>query len=251
VTSAPTITSVQPVSAFAGTTIPNFQVTGTNLTGSTFAFLPAFVPPAVTINTVSIAPSGMSATLGITLRASAIGQFVVVATNADGSSDPFASAQNSLVVIDPNRQEVDSDGDTFPDGLEVLLGSNPADPQSVPEILVPPPSLALGQPFSLLNTVNPSPGPPPPLTATQSVPFSLLNTVNPSPGPPPPLTATQSVPFSLLNTVNPSPGPAPPLTSAESLPFSLLNTVNPAPLQVPAVTEALGPVFSIHNLVIP
>ena len=49
VTNAPLIMAVSPNAALPGTTITNFQVTGLNLTGSTFAFVPTFAPPAITV----------------------------------------------------------------------------------------------------------------------------------------------------------------------------------------------------------
>ena len=46
---------------------PELQVTGSNLTGSTFSFSPAFMPAAVAVNSATIDPSGTSATLNVTV----------------------------------------------------------------------------------------------------------------------------------------------------------------------------------------
>src|SRR5882762_6597690 len=43
----PVITSVSPTLTVNTPTISSFQVTGTNLTGATFSFAPAFTPPAI------------------------------------------------------------------------------------------------------------------------------------------------------------------------------------------------------------
>src|SRR5262249_7569399 len=48
----PSILSVSPTSVLSGsgtTNIPNFQVTGLNLSGATLAFIPTFSPPLVSI----------------------------------------------------------------------------------------------------------------------------------------------------------------------------------------------------------
>lgn len=195
VTQAPLITSITPQLALTGTSVTNFQVTGFNLTGSTFSFLPALVPLVITVSSASINPSGTSATLSLTIGTQA-GQFVLVATNAEGSSDATSSASNTFSVLDlngaadtdgdglSNADEVargtdplkqDTDGDGFPDGLEVALGSNPLDPVSAP--VFPRPSEAVGTTFSIVNTTSPSQ--PPATSEAVSPTFSVQNQATP------------------------------------------------------------------------
>lgn len=258
----PLISSVSPKSLLANTTIPNFQVTGSNLTGATFSFTPVFSPPAITITSTSIDPTGTSATLGLSINANATGTFVLVATNTAGSSDGFNTGNNSVTVLnldpaaDPdgdgltNAEEIargtdplnpDTDGDGFPDGLEVALGSNPLDPASKPNIN--PPSEAVGLTFSVLNNISPEPSVPT-LREANSVTFSVLNNISPAPTQPIPMEAN-SLTFSVLNSISPAPT-QPTLTEADSLTFSLLNQVSPAPTQ-PISMEAVSLIFSVQN----
>ncbi len=154
VVASPVILGISPhlaASNAGGPVASTLQVTGANLTGSTFAFLPAIVPPALTIDSASIDPPGTSATLGLTIAAEAAGSFTLVVTNGAGSSSAFPSSANTITILegtlDPdgdgltNAQEVslgtdpfraDTDGDGFSDGMEVTAGSNPLDPQSTP-----------------------------------------------------------------------------------------------------------------------
>lgn len=156
----------------------NLQVTGLNLTGSTFSFLPSFAPPAITVNTASVDPSGASATLNVTMGNQA-GQFVLVATNADGSSDTAPTAGNTFGVVDSQRVNDDDDGDGFPNGLELILGSDPFDKDSVPSPQSLSPTATAGLTFSVVNTIAP---PIPPGVSTVEVTgptFSIVNNVNP------------------------------------------------------------------------
>ncbi len=98
----PMITSVSPTQVNFNTTVPTFQVTGTNLTGATFSFAPVFSPPAVTVTSASINATGTAATLSLSVGAGPAGTFVLVATNANGSSSTIPSAANSLQVLNPN-----------------------------------------------------------------------------------------------------------------------------------------------------
>ena len=164
------------------------QITGTNLTGSTFTFLPEIVPAPLTVNSTTIDPSGNSATLGVTIASRASGSFTVVATNGSGSSSAFSSSANTITVLegalDPdgdgltNAQEVaagtdpfraDTDGDEFPDGYEVAAGSNPLNPQSTPV------SLAYAV-VSVLNRTDPGTG----AGVVTSGPLSVLNRTDPA-----------------------------------------------------------------------
>jgi YD repeat-containing protein len=198
VTQNPVITSIFPKGAFPGTTVSNFQVTGLNLTGSTFSFVPEFVPPAITVTSTAIDPTGTSVMLGLSISADAVGSFVLVATNAQGSSDAIPSANNTLSILnaDPaadndgdglsNADEIgrgtdplkpDTDGDGFPDGLEVALGADPLIVASVPTF-PPRPIEAIGAVFSTLNTINPGQDQlVPPGEAIGPV-FSVLNSTN-------------------------------------------------------------------------
>jgi hypothetical protein len=80
----PTILTIQPAVALAGTVIPVLQVQGYNLTGSAFAFTPVLLPPVLTITSVTIDPTGTLATLQVSVDARATGAFVLVATQPAG-----------------------------------------------------------------------------------------------------------------------------------------------------------------------
>lgn len=141
VIAAPLITSISPAYLLANQTGATITVTGTNLTGSTLAFQPATVPPAIAITNAVI--TATTATLTVN-TANAAASTVLVATNSFGSSSIFASAGNSMAVLLPtqdsdgdgltNQQEItlgtnplniDTDGDGMPDGWEVNFGTNP------------------------------------------------------------------------------------------------------------------------------
>jgi YD repeat-containing protein len=141
VIAAPSITSITPPYLLANQTNATIVVNGTNLTGATFSFQPATVPPSVSISNTAI--SGNSATLTVSTGPSAAST-VLVATNGVGNSGIFATAANSLTVLLPgqdsdgdgltNQQEItlgtnplniDTDGDGMPDGWEVHFGTNP------------------------------------------------------------------------------------------------------------------------------
>jgi YD repeat-containing protein len=123
VLAVPVITSVSPTLVLNTPTMSGFSVTGANLTGSTFTFLPVFTPAAITVSNVNINPNGASATMTLTLASSASGSFTVVATNGSGSSPSVSTAGNTLTVIssDPNA---DSDGDGLTNIYESAIGSN-------------------------------------------------------------------------------------------------------------------------------
>jgi len=190
----PVISSVNPRYGFSGSTISALTVTGGNLAGSTFTFLPA---GKITAGNPIINAGGTQAVFGATIATlppplptdPTIVAFTLVATNVNGSSDPTPTTANRLtVLLNPNA---DSDGDGYSDGLEVTLGSDPLDAASFPDSSGFPretESVA----FSALNQAG--------LTGTSretsSVLFSALNTAG--------LTSitreTESVAFSLLNT---------------------------------------------------
>lgn len=221
VTTVPVVTSVSPKAAFIGTTVTNFQVAGFNLTGSTFVFIPTFVPAAITVNSVSINSAGTSATLNLTVGNQG-GQFVLVATNGEGSSDATPSAGNTFGVVTPSTTEQDSDGDGFQDGLELLLGSDPFDKTSIP-LLPPPPGDALSAIVSIKNITDPGQGQPLP-------PGDAISPV-----------------FSVKNITNPGAGQAASLGDAIGSVFSVKNTTSPGQGQSVPLGDALSPVFSIKN----
>src|SRR6266404_5688392 len=145
----PVITSVSPSSAIQGATVSTFQVTGLNLTGSTFSFVPAFVPAAIVPSNVSISGGGTSATMTLTVSSTAVGSFALVATTGAGSSSQISGSNNTVTVLSTNPSaDADGDGltnlyegaissdplnpstagDTIPDGWALFFGLNPSDP---------------------------------------------------------------------------------------------------------------------------
>ncbi len=130
IVASPAVLSVSPqftVSSNVATTISSFTVSGANLTGATFSFAPAFTPPSIAINSVSVASGGTSATLNLTVGAGVKGSFTLLATNAAGSSSTIANTSNTLQVIDPDG---DADGDGVTNAVEIALGTNPLNPQT-------------------------------------------------------------------------------------------------------------------------
>ncbi|MER0203899.1 MAG: hypothetical protein DU480_08605 [Nitrosomonas sp.] len=124
----PVISSVSHQYALSGTTISGFAVTGNHLTGAAFSFTPAITPPAASISAVTIADDGKSAVFSVNVSSSAIGTFVLQATNADGQSDAFGSAANTLTVL--GSASSDSDGDGLTNEEEIARGTNPTSSDS-------------------------------------------------------------------------------------------------------------------------
>ena len=176
VTVPPILTSVSPrvIPADVGNTTVNVQ--GANLAGATFSVSPAIVPAGLAITSATAAHDGKSATLQVTTGATH-SQFVLVAATPFGTSSNLPNpGANTISVIGSNRDEVDDDGDGFPTGLELALGSDPFDPASLP--VVPSSGEAVSAVFSLLNQVNPDPGS---LSIEAISPvISILNTANPA-----------------------------------------------------------------------
>lgn len=146
----PVITSISPKSALQGATVSNFQVTGLNLTGVSFSFLPSFVPAAITPSNVAVSPDGTSATMSLTLSASAAGSFLVAATNPSGSSSQVPAFNNTLTVLS-NTPSADADGDGLTNIYEAAIGSNPLNPSTANDGI--PDGWAL---FFGLNPSNPA-----------------------------------------------------------------------------------------------
>jgi YD repeat-containing protein len=260
VTLAPVITSLSPNYALQGTTDVTVQVTGINLTGSTFEFLPLFNPLVIAVTNVDIDPAGQSANLTIDVTVSTLlDTFTLVATHPEGSSSPIPSPTNTFIALSPtgdydldgltSSAEItqygthplnpDTDGDGFSDGVEVGLGSNPLDPNSIPA----DPTLLPGESdtanFSLLNQANP---------AAQTLPgesdspnFSILNQTNPAdptlPG------ESDSANTSILNQTNPADPTLP--GESDSPNTSIQNQANPTDPNLPG--ESDGPNISVDN----
>jgi YD repeat-containing protein len=171
----PGITAINPTIAATGSVIAPFQVQGSNLTGATFTFVSALVPPPVIVTSAAIDPTGTSATLNVTVNANATGSFVLVATNAAGSSSAVPAAANTLHILDgnadpdhdglSNRDELahgtdpfnpDTDGDGYSDGEEVQHGSNPLDARSIPVNPRMVFGVVVGNTFTIINSALPS-----------------------------------------------------------------------------------------------
>lgn len=226
VVASPVVSSVTPVlvtSEAAAAVVAPLQITGTNLQGSTFTFVPELVPPPLAVGSANIDPGGGSATLSVTLTAGATGVFTVVATNGVGSSSAFPAPSNTITVLRSaedldsdgltNAQEAalgtdpfkaDTDGDGFWDNQEIEASSNPLDPLSIPP---------LGSAYvvvSILNQTDPS-------AASGnfiSVPVSILNRTNPGAV----LGIVLSPPVSIFNTAAPGGYAGGPDVSVENRP---------------------------------
>lgn len=122
VLTSPVVTSVTPMLVLNTPTV-SFTVNGSNLTGSTFSFLPASAPAAITAFNVNINSNGTSATMSLTLASNANGSFTVLATTASGGSSQVPSASNTLTVLSADSN-VDSDGDGLTNIYENAIGTN-------------------------------------------------------------------------------------------------------------------------------
>src|SRR5713101_6735012 len=122
VLSVPVITSVTPTQVLNTPAVP-FQVNGSNLTGATFSFVPAFTPAAISVSNMNINGNGTSATVTLTLAANAAGSFTVVATNGTGSTSSVPSISNTLTVVSADPF-ADFDGDGLSNIYEAAITTN-------------------------------------------------------------------------------------------------------------------------------
>jgi YD repeat-containing protein len=190
----PSIASVTPRAIDVTHPPGSITLNGTNLSGAQFTALPTFVPPALTFGTPQVNATGTAATVPVNVASNARGTFVLVGSNAVGSSDTLASGGNTISLVN-SLDDVDSDGDGYPDGLELLYGSDPSLASSIPNVRVTGDVQSLS--VSVVNRLFP-------LTQSarevQSRPFSIVNSLFPST-----LVTTrqaQSRPFALLNDPN-------------------------------------------------
>jgi YD repeat-containing protein len=132
VTQAPVVLAVNPrfiVESPTTNTVTNFSVSGSSLNGATFSFLPVLSPPAITVTSAAVDPSGTSATLSITVGANVSGAFTLVASSGNGgTSSPASTAANTVHILDPNR---DDDNDGLTNAVEIALGTDPLNHSTV------------------------------------------------------------------------------------------------------------------------
>ena len=122
VLAVPVIASVTPTQALNTPTV-SFTVNGSNLTGATFSFVPAFTPAAITVSNVNINGGGTSATMTLTLASTAMGSFTVIATNTNGSTSSVATASNTLNIVSSDPF-ADFDGDGLTNIYESAITTN-------------------------------------------------------------------------------------------------------------------------------
>lgn len=207
----PVVSSITPKVIDAGHPPAVLQVTGENLSGGTYSFIPLLAPPLLTVGTPQTNAAGTAATLPVTVAASARGRFTLVGTNGFGGADTTPTAGNTITIINA-QDDVDSDDDGFPDGLELLFGSDPSNAASVPDLRAR--GDLLSATVSVRNTGLPS-------TSPQDVMSGVVSVLNTSlPATTTPQTLLSSA-FSVSNTSLPTGSPQALLSSA----FSVNNTL--------------------------
>lgn len=221
----PVVASLSAKSGLAGSVV-TLSVMGSTLAGSTFTLQPA----SISIQVLSIAADGKSATLSLTIPSTTVGTFVLIATNVAGSSSSAATQGNRFTVVDPNST-ADTDGDGIQDGLEAACGTDPLDPNSFPVIQGPTETesgsisvlnaavsgAASGEaesgPFSLLNALVSGAG----SGEAESLSFSVKNALSAGAS----SGETESKALTVLNVAATSTGSG----ETESGPFSILNAL--------------------------
>jgi YD repeat-containing protein len=252
VVAAPVIATINRRVALANSTLPNLQVSGLNLTGASFSFLPGLSPEAVTLHSVVVNPAGTTATLNLTLNANATaaGTIAIVASSALGSSSPFPTSANSFMVVSSADESIDSDGDTlndlqeaffgsdrlsadtdgdgFSDAAEIAAGSDPVNPACTP-MNCRVGGEAVSRLVSVLNTTALPTAP----READSITFSILNTDAPTTS----FREADSITFSLLNGANLSSI----RSEADNIHFSVCNgTASPACASALSSSRALS-----------
>lgn len=218
---APTISSVRPHAAQAGTTAP-VVVTGANLSDSTFSLSPG---GGGTVGLIAISSNGTSATISVIAAVS--GRFAIVASNGSADSGRTVTLANAFgIFADPNG---DSDNDGLTNGFELLLGTDPFNPDSDGDGFPDGVEVATGS-----DPLNPACTP---LNCRlsgemESLTVSTINVAPPANG----FSEADSIIFSVLNSALPTSQ----MKEAESIVFSVENNAT-SPIVRPATTIAKTP----------
>jgi YD repeat-containing protein len=117
----PSITSLSPGYILAGESLDDVGVAGSGLAGAVFSLEPD-VAQAPSITDASIDSGGGSATLSIAAPVDGTGEFVLVATTAEGDSRRVPADGNTMRILDGGDDE---DGDGLTNAEEQALGSSP------------------------------------------------------------------------------------------------------------------------------
>lgn len=217
----PIIESILP-RVFDATRPPSsVSVSGSNLSGSTFSFVPQLIPPPIAANSAQVDPAGTAATLTISVSPTGRGRFTLVATNALGAGSDTPTSGNTVTLVNA-ADDVDTDGDGFPDGLELLFGSDPGLATSTPNLTTT--GNVQGQNVAVLNRLFPSTLVS--VRESQSMWVSVANRLFPST-----LVTTresQSMWVSVVNRLFPSTLPS--VRESQSMSVSVVNRLFPSTL---------------------